>query len=470
MKKVMAILMALVLLLGCSAAYAQTPNVKEKFWGQAELNAVKGTVSFAVNGERMEWLADDIFQRMKDVLPGLEIGFGHSLYQRQYTGGYVEFPDGDGGNNTIHYAYDDQVIALGGDAVSDDDTWYLLENDLSKIAALFSTSKENALPGIQEILRAMDEMDDSWKMNAAERLSVYETALSIWMNQYAAMGINGEGQSELSCAIPIDAVKSEIKGLLSMLYDDEETLQVLSYVLEPIGAGIYLNPAMESAFCMLVDQLAFQGEVKVVRRYDEKGQLVLDRLSLPLPPFGDWQGVEVEVTGKGDVAFTLTGREQQKVSFTATANQNGYAGVIQVDAVRDGGQKHWGFEYTASWQEMEETYSLQTDKLEMLQQGILTLKPDEQTTLPAQSITLDVAYSCNSEPRSATNVKVDLVWKDMGTDASLAVMVQGKTASPFQVEDVNGLGKTVYFTNLPAEQRQSLMGNILLAPFGALMQ
>ncbi|MBQ4638922.1 MAG: hypothetical protein IJB69_00170 [Clostridia bacterium] len=472
MKKITAFVLVMVMCLMQAQALAALP-VDERFAGQAQKSGLKGTVSFAVTGDATALMDSETFQLLKNILPKTEISFGHALYNRAHPGGYVRFAGADGEEKEIRFSYNEEVLAISGNAVSDDDTWYLTEMDLEKVMALFAEKEEGKVPGIQEILSAIEKADAAWKEKALARLSAYETAVSIWMNQYAGTRMGKDGEtlySELSCTIPAQAVKAEIKGLLSMLYDDAETLQLLSEVLSPIGAGIYLNPAMESAFSMLVDQAKLEGDVVVLRRFDARGNLILDSITLPLPPTEKWQQISVEMTGEGDLHFNLTGWEGEKIFFSAQAAEMGYAGNITLEYTREGEKKHIGFDYEFTWQQMEETYSLQTDLLEMLKQGVLTLTPDEETDLPPQRITVDVAYSTTSGARDPISLKVDAVWKDMQTDVSLAVMVQMKTAAPFEVADVAELENVMYFTDMPLEQRQALIGNILRSPFQAGME
>ena len=77
-------------------------------------------------------------------------------------------------------------------------------------------------PGIFELLEMMDNADEAWKEKAKERLAVYETMLSVWMNDYAGTAMGREKDvlySELKCTIPAEAVKAEIKTLRNTMQD-----------------------------------------------------------------------------------------------------------------------------------------------------------------------------------------------------------------------------------------------------------
>lgn len=467
MKRALAGLMIFVMVFACVPALAEVPAVDERFFGQLPLYAVKGTVAFSVSGEKTGWMEESAFQLLKEQLPGIAISFGHSMFEEKYPGGYVRFFGADEDEKEVLFAYNKDVLALGGNTVSDDDTWYAVEMDWLKMLGLFE-EKENTLPGIREMVTAIEKADDEWKEQAKNCLASYETALSIWMNQYAATQAGRDGENlytELACEIPTDAMKAQIRDMLRMFYGDTELLQLLSQVLEPIGAGIYLNPAMEGLLLMLAEEAMPEGKVQVVRRFDAQGMLVLDRIILPMPAFEKWQDVQLEMTGKGDLGFTLANGEEKKAAFSLVKEEEGkYTGYVALDNVLEG-YPHVGFDFEAGWQVMDETYSLQTDKLERLKQGILTLTPDEDTLLPAQKVTLDVAYSSGSAERGSVSVKADLVWTDMESGATLAAEVKAKTVNRFEVQKVEELQHILYFSDLPPEQRQALLSHILLAPF-----
>lgn len=471
MKKAVLWLVICLLVFSWTNALAETPTVDEVFAGQIRDYALKGTANFSVLGEETGLVESGLFQMLKESLPGISVSFGHSMYEKKYPGGYVRFNGADGEEKEILFAYNDDVIALGGNTVSDDDTWYAVEKEMTKVLGLFEEQDENALPGIREIMAAMEKADDAWKEKAAERLSAYETALSIWMNQYAVSRTGREGDilySELACEIPTDAVKAEIRGLLQLFYSDEETLQLLSQVLEPIGAGIYLNPAMESLLSMLAENAMPDGVVQVVRRFDPQGTLVLDKISLPLPAFENWQQVSVEITGKGDLGFSLSDAQGKAILFSLVAGEEGhYTGSVALDNMMEA-YPHIGFDFDFSWQVMEETYSLQEDKLERLKQGVLTLTPDKETLLPAQRITLDVSYSSDSGERSVVTMQADMVWMDIEKGASLAAAVKAKAANRFEVTKMEDIKNILYFSDVPAGQRQALLSHILLAPFESM--
>lgn len=471
MKKVFTGMMAFVLLaFFCLPAMASEITVDERFFTQVKNYAVKGTVSFAVSGTKTAMIPDETFQMLKSVLPQVVLNVTHSVP----GGGQVAFADTQGEEKYVDYVYDQNVVALHGNVVTEDETWYAAELELSRLLALFSKEQGSALPGMMQIYAAFEKADDQWKEEAAVVLSRYETAVSLWMNQYAgtAMGKDGETlYSQLSCNIPADALKAEIKGLLKMLYGDEEALALLGDVLAPLGGSLYLNPAMESVFAALVDGLPLEGEVEVLRRFDAKGSLVLDKVALPLHesllPMGGapWQKGSLEMTAEG-LCLSLEGAAGQGLRFSAGKTESGYAGQLMYD---DQESAHVGFDYALEWQAMDEVYTLQTDLVERMMQGTLTLTPDAETALPPQRITLDLTFTSRSAIRTATRMVADVVWMDRAGDASIAMTVNLKTAGAFDVQPVAALEDVMFFSDMPADERTALLLHILLAPL-RLMQ
>lgn len=480
MKRWIAMMMAAMMMALCMPALAESYTVDEKFWGQAKQNAVKGTVTFAVNGSGTKAMELTDFQKLKDMLQRTEMSFGISTSNRYPHGGYVNCLLPDGSENGFSFTYNEEAAAIWDHHAEGDETYYLFETDVTKLLALFEEEEEKT-PGIFEMLEIFEGADAEWKERAKACLAKYETIISVWMNDYAGTAMGKEGDtlySELSCTIPVNALKGEIKALLHNFYQDAETLAVLNEVLQGTGAEIYLHPAMESAFAAMVENALLEGEAKVVRRFDSTGELVLDSISLPLDnvdstldqllpflaPFEKWTQITFDMTGKGDISFLLESGEQEKIAFTMNALADGtYQGNFALDVrPMNGEMQHTGYNFTCSWQEMEETYSLQTDILERLMQGTLTLQPDSETDHPAQRITLDMKYTTTSNEGSVAHLEANLVWMDVAADATIALTVNASTSRPFDGTAIGDMEKVIYLQDLPYEERQSILQKVLL--------
>lgn len=489
MKRGMAFLLAAALVVMCVPALAVSYTVDEKFWGQAGNMAVKGTVTFSVTGNETAAMDAETFQLLKSTLPGSIITFSYSNYPRVGRGGQAVVETGDGAEKKLTYLVEEDKLALGGDMVSGDGTFYLLETDAVQLLSLFR-QEESTLPGLADMMQLFEQADEQWQTAAQERLALYETRLSMWMNDYTGTAMGQDGDmlySELNCTLPAQAVKDEIGELLSAFYRDTETLALLQEVLGGTDAEMYLNPAMESVFADLVQALPLEGDITVIRRFDSRGQLVLDGIEMPLPPLGEWASLgqgfgknapsgllpldkwqrgSLTVKGDGGLAVTLENDRAEQFAFSAQADgTNAYQGKLVMDALNaQGGMDHVGYDFVYAWQAMDETYSLQTDICERLMQGTVTLTPDEQTAGPAQRITLDLRYTTTSDERTVSYLEAALVWMDLETETSLALSCNMETAFYFDAGAMADLENVVMVKEMPMEERKALLDAILLAP------
>ena len=468
MKKWIAMLMVLVLLMGCVPVLAATYTVDEKFWGQVQNQAVTGEIGFLVTGDTTTAMEDNLFQTMKQVLPQTDMTFGVTLYPKAPTGGYVRVKGADGSEKEVKFLLGDGVFALGGAAVAPENTFYLMDG-----ATLWQD--DDQLPGIFDILRMMESADEGWKERAGQCLTPYETMISVWMGDYAGATMGREGDvlySELSCTIPAQAVKEQIKVMLHAFYTDTDTLALLAELLEGTGGEIYLNPAMESIFCMLVDSAKLTGDVQVVRRFDSQGALLQDSISLPLNdvelscfPGVKWQKITLDMAG-GDLTFSLQGAGQEQVQFAWNQqDENNFSGQFVLELPdEEGKMTHEGYAFSWVWQAMDETYTLQTDLCERLMQGTLTLTPDEKTDAPSQKISLDVRFTTTSGKRDPSYVEANLVWTDLQGDATMAVVLTAKTAKPFDMPALDSIENMLPFGTLSQEERATVLQQLVILP------
>ena len=208
MKRGMAFLLAAALVVMCVPALAVSYTVDEKFWGQAGNMAVKGTVTFSVTGNETAAMDAETFQLLKSTLPGSIITFSYSNYPRVGRGGQAVVETGDGAEKKLTYLVEEDKLALGGDMVSGDGTFYLLETDAVQLLSLFR-QEESTLPGLADMMQLFEQADETWQAAAQERLALYETRLSMWMNDYTGTAMGQDGDmlySELNCTLPAQAV------------------------------------------------------------------------------------------------------------------------------------------------------------------------------------------------------------------------------------------------------------------------
>lgn len=468
MKKARTALITLMIVACCMPAFAASYTLEEKFVGQIGNAALTGEVTFSVTGEEAA-AENSVYPQLGQVLPGTKISFALTASSKYPKGGWVKVNGADGSEKEVKFLYDDASFALGGTAIAEDGVYYRMDGH-----TLFLRD-ENQVPGIFELLEMMDNADEAWKEKAKERLAVYETMLSVWMNDYAGTAMGREKDvlySELNCTIPVQAMKSQIKTMLKVFYTDAQTLDLLHEVLDGTGGEIYLNPAMESVFGALADSVQLTGDIQVVRRFDSRGQLMLDSVSLPLDgmeislfPQVKWNGIRLDVTDNG-FAFGLVGAGEENVQFSLEKQtEENCTGRIVTDLpAEDGKLQHKGYDFSWTWQKEEETYSLQQDQSERLMHGMLILTPDEKTEEAEQQISLEVRFTSKSGRGTPTHLEANLVWAAKEGDPSVTMQLKAKTANAFDVEDIRTLENTVAWDTLPKAERDAILLQVLLLP------
>lgn len=465
MKRIMAVLMMAVLLMGCAPGVANAYTLDEKFIGQAGSQAVKGEITFFVTGDGAAAMDAALFQLLEQLLPGTRITFAATLGERFDRGGSLQVFGADGSEKEVKFLFDDESIALGGNAIAKEGVYYRL-NGMPRLKT------EGTLPGVDGLLMMFEGMDEAWQKKAAQRLSAYETMLSVWMNDYAGTGMGREGDtlySELSCTIPAAAVKQKIKDMLHIFYQDGETLQLLSEALQGTDGELYVNPAMEYVLASLVDGLPLRGDVQVTRRFDSQGVLLVDSITLPLPDMplpglGDtlWQQIGVEKKAGGDCTFRLMGTKDEQIYFDLQTQQDGkITGQLRTELQSAAGNQalqHVGYDFAWEWKAEEETYSLKTDICEMPMQGTLTLTPDSETDRPRQQITLDVLLASTSSRGAPVTMAAALRWTDMEGGAQVEMKLNLRTAGHFAQETAV---EEIFFDDLPAAEQQAVLQQLV---------
>ena len=115
------------------------------------------------------------------------------------------------------------------------------------------------------------------------------------------------------------------------------------------------------------------------------------------------------------------------------------------------------FDYNLDWEEGEETYSLAQDLSQRAVKGTLVVKPQTAGEWPAQSLTLDAAFSSKSDKRAATRLTASLTWADLESGASIAAQMTARTAAGWTVEPLPASGETLRVDLLAEEGRAALL-------------
>lgn len=441
MKRAIALLLIFLLGMICLSAGAEDYTLVEKFYRQATESAFTGTITFQAEGVRegAEWAL------LKMLVPALSLEVKHSYYRGEGQADVRLLRESEE-SGAISLIYNDELMGLRSTLLSDSEIWYTAAKNWDAEELLTTDSQ---WPPLWRAMLRVAAADEDWRTKAASYLTSYETKLGVWLNSYAAVTTGDQEQitySELTCSIPPQAVKAQIKQMLVDFFGNEELLALLREVFTAQEAAAYLQPSMQSAFFTMLDSLELSGNVEIIRRVDTAGKTLLDSITLP---FGGQQKlssltIAVESAQAGE-CWTVTADLQDggRIALTCTQGEsNRFSGVLSVLSVAEGQEAaEESFDYELLIEQGEEEYTLATDVTQQRFAASLTLKPqgDSAQLPPAQSLTLEANLSSGSSQRSATKLEATLTWTDLDADASVSAVLSGKTAAPWAVDSLSGV-------------------------------
>lgn len=474
MKKMTAFVLAMLLALGCAGAIAESYTVDEKFFGQLQRNAVRGTVSFSVNGDGTSAMDAQLWAALKAFLPRLSVSLEHSLTRGDGQGVAQLLLDGTSLAES-EVRYNETMMGFASDLLAGKDVFYTapISWDYSRLLQAMA-QQDNAWPPLWRVILAVETASDDWKERAESYRALYDTKLGAWVNSFASTTggtENGVLYTELTCSIPAQAVKAQMKQLLIDFYEDEGLLALLREVLTAEEAAAYLQGGMRDTFFALIDQAQLSGNVEITRRYDTQGQALLDRVSLPFAADQAVSELTIEsaLTEAGE-EWSLTARRQEGTfSLTCLAGEEGiYTGSLRFEPVtntpflmgtevpEDAPIAPFDFDYNLNIETGEETYDLQTDTFQRTFRHTLLLKPGETSGAPTQSIDLATTFVSKSNERAATTMNAVLTWTDMETNASVSATLHANTAVTWAVDSVDALTESMRIDQLNGAGWQAL--------------
>ena len=491
MKRLTACAMAaLLILLAAVPALAETYTLEEKFYMQAfEQSAYRGTVTFAVSGNGTALMDSAQWALLRNLAPRLSLSLEHTTTRERDEGQATVSLLLDGKDNIkTTLLYDEKLYGVSSTLLGGENAYFTVARDwdLSNLAQSL-IQQNSAWPPVWRMILAALNAPEAWKERAKPRLSLYETKLGLWMNSYASFSTGRENNvaySELSCTIPAQAVKAEIKQLLLDLYNDAELLSMLREIVTAQEAAAYLQPVgMNNLFAML-DQLKLEEDVQIVRRYDATGNALLDSMTLPFAGTSPLHRITVSVgteeTGKN---WRFQGEMSTGAEFDVSCllgEDHIYTGAVTVllpeeeqngFVVKDSDARRTvAFDYSLIWEPGEDQYNLSRDQFSRAIKASLLIRPREGSTLPEQSVVLDASLLSGSSQRSATQLNGTLTWRDMESDASITATLSSRTVSPFAYNTPSSLNGAVRLDLLTQESRSGLMQSWLTRAAGVLGQ
>jgi hypothetical protein len=472
-------LAALMMISLCAPALADTYTLAEKFYLQAfQESAYRGTVTMTVegNGSALFKTAGQ-WATLKHLAPLLSLTLEHTTTRDRDEGQFgatLLMNEKESIKTTL--MYDDKLLGVSSTLMGGDSAYFTFARDwdLSRMTqALFQG--DSAWPPVWRMLLAAQNASDEWKARAKERTTIYETKLGLWLNGYAAFATGRENDisySELSCLIPAQAVKAEIKQLLVDFYNDNELLTILREIVTAQEAAAYLQPAVMNDLFAMLDQLNLQGDVKIVRRYNSLGGALLDSITLPFGEKGLLSQLTISLaTEEAGQKWILEGTMNDTTEFALSCLAGGdfiYTGSVDVllpqeedtdFVVSDGteGRKSIAFDYNFSWEPGEDQYTLANDRFTRDMKGSLLIRPRGESNLPEQSVVLEAQLASGSYQRTSTHLDGTLTWRDMESGASITLTLDSRTVSPFAYTTPSNLTNAVRVDLMNQESRSALV-------------
>ena len=462
MKRLIALLAALMMLCAAVPGLAATKTLLEKFEGQFVEQGFKGTVTFSAAGEGGQALSGDVWAWLKSAAPRVSLELVHSFVNRADGQADIKLLiDGQEEGKTT-FLYNDSLMAFTSDILSGyGEAWYAAQRSWGGAALLHAAAADSgAWPPIWRLLLAVEGASPAWKQKASQHFVQFETRIGTWINQYAQLSTVTDGgvtYTQLQCRIPGEDAKKEIQGLLGELYANAGLLSLLREIATEEEAAAYLQPGLSQGLTRLVEKVELAGEIEILRRYDAKGTLVLDRVTLPFAKGQRLTSLVLSVipSAKGQ-QWSLVGQGAQgediDIAFTQTG-EGTYAGAVALMLPQqDGERRKIAFDYTLTWDGGKEEYSLTTDRAVQTVKGELTIKPQEGAPF---TLALEASFASSSLERSATRLEAALTWRE--GDAALTAALSGRTAAPGEVIRVDSLDAPERLDRLDAQARSGLL-------------
>lgn len=477
MKRWISLALSLLLIVNAAAAFAENDTLMDKFYQQAvKESAYRGTVTFTVIGDRSAAFPDEVWPLLKSLLPNLTLTLEHTTQRNRDEGeADVTFALSGQPSAKISYLYDEKLTGIASDLLNPD-TIYAAGRNWNWLSLLSADAGAGeGWPPVWKLLLNGLNASDAWKERCRPLLEKYETMAASWMNGFASVSTGMEGDkaySELSCKIPVQEVKEEIKELLRELYQDEPMLSLLKEIASPEEAAAYLEPASQDTILASLDQLNLEGNVEIVRRHDSSGTTLLDRIAFPFAQDALLTRLSFSVSPvEGAQEWRVTGAAKDGSEFDISCEEvspGAYTGsvalLVPVAAesasfvVSDGAPelRPVGFDYSFNWDQGEEAYSLADDKSTQTIRGSLMLRPRGETDWPMQMLSLNAELSSGSSKQSPTHLDGILSWMDMESGAAITVQLTSRTVSPFAYTVVSEAEDVIRVDEMTGGQRSAL--------------
>lgn len=467
-RKVICLLLALsVLLCACPALATGLYAIPEvtletKFQKQMEKgNGFRGTLSVDMSDAPISGVNAADWAMLRGVLPALSLDFGY-IRREDGTRSQLALTLLSGENEAATALFqEDESLLLCQTSLLSKTLLYGVQSGTS-LAALFSDAQAaDGWPPLWRALFAVTTAGETWKKQLDEYTAPYMTNLSVWMNAYVKTGVtrdaSGNTQTAMRFNIPASAVKQQLKALLANVYQDSALRTHLAQVFTARETAAYLQPSMSGAVYAMIDALEMTGNLVIERVYTLTGQLVSDKVTLPFAKGQKLSYLSVsQETVNGLAAYTVqgalasSGDDREDATFALSLNQTqtqeenakiftgrfSYTpehGAFDVESA-----KEIACAFNLFYDPGKETFSQETAIAEKNIEVTLMLTPETGLEgVNAQSLSLKCRLYSGSSNTSAVRIVADLVWSDLVTEASAGLSLNARTASRWNIPDID---------------------------------
>lgn len=475
MKKLIALLLCALILLSGVSALAQDYTLERKL--QLQLlngSGLKATAVMTLSPDfNMTALDPATSATLKALLPGSVLDLNY-IRTTSVTKGQEELSlalkkeDGDP-LASLRYATDGVLESLESSLLGPQ-SLVSLRSD-GRMKALFTEGERESWPTLDRVLMAMQFSDNAWRARGETAMKPYLDRLNLWLQSYTKISTekdkSGGTVTINSISIPAAQLKTELKGLLSQAYQDDELLQVLREQFSASEALAYLQPGMLPGFHQAIDQLPLSGNIQILQQFNARGEQILDEWLLPMAGARglktvsykyarDDQSLEgsTEVictylpsAGKGDhgavrtltlrggrpadaqmgddtysYTGTLVTQPEQDLNFTVDKNTPAPAETLAFNLYLNAAQEKYDDQTKTSTRDIEIT---------------LLLKPDSKRNINDQSVKLTARLTSALGDSKATRFAGQLIWQDVGNQSSLTADITGGSTAPWVIPSVN---------------------------------
>lgn len=373
---------------------------------------------------------------------------------------------------------------------------YVDRRDGGALMALL-TGQDPTWPPLEGVLLKLNTAESTWQGLVANKLDMYSTKLSLWLQGYTITATQRDAQNQLqtrvTVTVPVQQLIPQIKQLLLDMYSDAELLALLAQEMNAREVAAWLQPGMMNGFFQSLDQLPLTGSLVSERLLDAQGQIVENRLTLPMGGARGLSRILYAYTMKTTGAQTSLTLEYLPKN---TQNTRGAVTALMFEGGQTAGTEEFSYMGTLSLQPEAASDAFTVDTAEgdvpasvysfnllyapseeVVDQAagsstrdfelMLRLTPQGDTTLTPQVIKANMSMQSRLNSRSATYFTGTLLWQDEGTRAQVQADISGNSAPPWTIAPIDPAG-SVRVDSLNSAQLVNLSRQIQTVLLNAL--